>query len=260
MKGRRTKYTIRQIVKWADEHFRRYGEWPISRSGPIDGADTTWEGVNTALRKGTCGLPGGDSLARVLARHRNVTHTRRILPELTKKQILEWADAHKRRTGRWPGRDSGPVAEEPDITWSTVDSYLRKGGPNLQGGTSLVQLLRQNRGTYDTRGNRILTVALVMKWARHHKKHTGRWPVTLSGPVLAKPDENWAAIDVAMRNARRGFPSKMSLSQLLRSEVGDDAYERAIGPKRGGAKTGPRVRRVSVAADGRKRRSRKRST
>jgi hypothetical protein len=61
---------------------------------------------------------------------------------------------------------------------------------------------------------------------------------------------------VAMRNARRGFPVKMSLSQLLRNEVGDEAYENAIGPK-ANSKGKPRIRRICVPEDLRRRRAKR---
>jgi hypothetical protein len=37
--------------------------------------------------------------------------------ELTVAQILARADRHRRRTGRWPGRDSGRVAGAAGETW-----------------------------------------------------------------------------------------------------------------------------------------------
>jgi Phage derived protein Gp49-like (DUF891) len=37
---------------------------------------------------------------------------------LTVEQILAWADANKARTGRWPTRWSGPVAESWGETWA----------------------------------------------------------------------------------------------------------------------------------------------
>jgi hypothetical protein len=65
----RPKLTAAQILAWADDHKARTGEWPRRHSGPVRGAPgESWVNVNQALRKGLRGLPGGDSLPRLLAR------------------------------------------------------------------------------------------------------------------------------------------------------------------------------------------------
>ena len=63
--------TVDKILHWADLHFRRTGGWPSQYAGPVaDAPWESWEGVDNSLRKGCRGLPGGDSLARLLGRHR----------------------------------------------------------------------------------------------------------------------------------------------------------------------------------------------
>jgi len=59
--------TPRNILAWADEHYRRVGDYPTSTSGIIGGGSgETWGSVNLALRYGYRGLPGGSSLSRLL--------------------------------------------------------------------------------------------------------------------------------------------------------------------------------------------------
>jgi len=61
------------ILRWAEEHHRRTGRWPSCRSGPVPGAPgESWPSINSALWQGHRGLPGGDSLARLLARRQGV--------------------------------------------------------------------------------------------------------------------------------------------------------------------------------------------
>jgi hypothetical protein len=70
MARQRPPLTVEQILAWADAHHERTGRWPISRSGPVEGVPgQTWGDVDKALRAGRRGLPGGDSLARLLDRH-----------------------------------------------------------------------------------------------------------------------------------------------------------------------------------------------
>jgi hypothetical protein len=59
-----------QILAWADAHHARTGRWPSAASGPVCGVPgESWRGINQALDSGYRGLPGGDTLARLLARH-----------------------------------------------------------------------------------------------------------------------------------------------------------------------------------------------
>ena len=94
-------------------------------------------------RPGARGLPGGSSLARLLEEH---CGKRKRPPALllTVKQILAWADAYHERTGRWPNRSSGPVADTPGENWRAIDTALRRGHRNLPGDSSLSWFLAEN--------------------------------------------------------------------------------------------------------------------
>jgi hypothetical protein len=67
-------------------------------------------------------------------------------PELTLDQILQWADAHRKRTGKWPTTRSGPILDAPGNNWLAVDKALRQGLRGLRGGSSLGRLLLERRG------------------------------------------------------------------------------------------------------------------
>jgi hypothetical protein len=68
---------VAQILAWADEHHRRTGGWPSADSGPVAGAPgESWRALNSALRDGFRGLPGGDSLASLLRRERGLPERR----------------------------------------------------------------------------------------------------------------------------------------------------------------------------------------
>jgi hypothetical protein len=68
--------TTGQILAWADAHRRLTGDWPKATSGPVPGAGPTWLAVDVALKRGWRGLPGGDSLARLLRRERGMGERR----------------------------------------------------------------------------------------------------------------------------------------------------------------------------------------
>ncbi len=61
----------------------------------------TWMAVNDALCRGLRGLPGGSSLAQLLAEEYGARNSRG-LPPLSEQQSLAWADAWHERTGEWP--------------------------------------------------------------------------------------------------------------------------------------------------------------
>jgi hypothetical protein len=68
--------TIPQIVAWADAFQAHHGRWPNPKSGPIPEAPgETWNDVESALRTGLRGLPGGMSLPRLRERGRVATQS-----------------------------------------------------------------------------------------------------------------------------------------------------------------------------------------
>jgi hypothetical protein len=134
--------TVEEILAWADAHHEATGEWPRIDSGPVAGAPTvgdTWAYIHDALSRGLRGLPGGSTLVRLLAEHRGVRGP------LTLARILEWADAHRRATGRWPSRDSGEVVGAYGESWINVEMALIDGHRGLPGGLTIVRLLAKFR-------------------------------------------------------------------------------------------------------------------
>ncbi len=108
------KLTEEQILEWADAHKAATGFWPIMTSGKLIGVDgETWSAINQALMDGRRGLPGSNSLHRLLEQNRDTSDKARSLtrlsrwdsrrlPPYTYADILTWADDHRRITGKWP--------------------------------------------------------------------------------------------------------------------------------------------------------------
>ncbi len=205
------RLTIEQVLAWADAHRAATGRWPSSSSGPVaEGSEETWAVVNMALYNGHRGLPGGSSLARLLAEHRPVRPRR-----LSLRKIRTWARAHREATGRWPDAHGGPVAGVPDETWSAVDAALKFGRRGLPGGSSLTALFRRSLDPA-ARGSRPgLTVDQVLAWANAHRAAIGRWPTAASGPVNGVPGEKWVNLEAALRLGRRSLPRDTNLSRLI---------------------------------------------
>jgi hypothetical protein len=207
--------TISKILGWADAHWRRTGRWPTIEAGLIPATDgEKWRKMDNALRLGLRGLPGGSSLARLLAAKRNVRNVKG-LPPLTIRQILAWADAYHTRHGTWPTGRSGPIPRSRGQTWTGVDVALHAGRRGLPGCSSLAQLLAEKRGFRNPKNPPPLSVEQILRWARAHRRRTGRSPTARSGIIPESRGETWQMVDGALRKARRGIKRGLPLYRLL---------------------------------------------
>ncbi len=137
--------TIAQVLAWADAHHERTGKWPHAMSGPVhEQPRETWRGIQASLMAGYRGFRGGTTLAQVLMKHRGVRN-RGDLPTLSVRKILAWADAHHKRTGRWPNLRSGPVEGSGGESWQSISVALRLGLRGLPGGWTLGRFLQHHR-------------------------------------------------------------------------------------------------------------------
>jgi hypothetical protein len=220
---RKPPLTIPTILAWAKAHFERTGKFPMaSSSGPVvDAAGENWQAIELALARGNRGLPGGTTLARLLAEHYGKRNIGR-LPSFGVQQILAWADAYYARIGRWPQSTSGPVKEAPGETWMGIHIALEQGRRGLQRHGSLAQLLAKHRQVRNIRHLPRLTVKQILTWADDHFRRTGKWPTVWSGPIIAAgaQGETWLGINHTLQRGRRGLPGKCSLMQLLSKHRG----------------------------------------
>ncbi len=211
---------LNQILGWCDGYQAANGRWPTLNSGRIPGTlSETWRRVDSALRLGLRGLPGGTSLAVMLVEQRGVrNHTN--LPRLSVKQILAWADSHYEKTGDWPKETSGAVLDAPQEGWHAVDRALRAGVRGLPKGSSLARLLARHRRYRNIHELPKIGVEQILAWADKHFKRTGRWPNSTMGTIPEAPTESWSAINAALQLGRRGLPGGSSLVQLLAEHRG----------------------------------------
>jgi hypothetical protein len=209
---------ISQILRWADAYHKRTGSWPNLNCGRIAGTlDETWRRIDSALRIGLRGLPGGSSLARLLAERRGVRNLS-CLPRLSINQILAWADRHHRLTGSWPISESGSIHGTHGETWKAIDHALRLGMRGLPGGSSLSRLLARKRGVRNIQSLPRLSVKRILAWADAHHRRTGTWPTSDAGQILNARGETWSGVNAALQKGRRGFHGGSSLARLLAKE------------------------------------------
>ena len=156
------RLSVAHVLAWIDDHNERTGRWPRRDTGPVLAApNETWNGIDSALKRGHRGLPAIGSLAHLLAHSRGVchpTHASRLTVEL----VLAWADRHRAATAHWPTAQSGPVEGVPGDTWAIVDNALRGGRRGLPAGSSLARLLAQHRGVPNRAAAPPLSVGQVL--------------------------------------------------------------------------------------------------
>jgi hypothetical protein len=209
------RLTVRQILRWADAYHAEFGRWPQIESGPIPATADTWEVVDVALRQGTRGLKGGTSLPRLLAQRRGARSST-APPPLTIRQVVAWAREHRRRTGKWPRRDSGPVEGVPRENWRAIDEALWTGRRGLPSRWTLPRLLERHCGARNRGNLPRLSEEIIVRWEAAHHARTGKWPNISSGPVAEAPGETWLGVDAALVQRHRGLPGGSSLAQVRR--------------------------------------------
>src|SRR5262245_48395905 len=69
----RPELSEEQILAWADAYHEATGEWPVEESGAVaEAPGESWREIKQTLARGGRGLPGGWTLAELLAERRNV--------------------------------------------------------------------------------------------------------------------------------------------------------------------------------------------
>jgi hypothetical protein len=209
--------TVKQILTWADAHHQRTGKWPGEHTGAIPEAPgENWLGIHRALAKGQRGLRTALSLQQLLIRHGR----KPARPPLRVTQVLAWADAHKKRTGRWPSSGAGCIPEAPHEIWGTVDMALRMGSRGLPSGSSIARLLADRRGVVGKFARPPLTVQKILAWADAHHARTGKWPTRELGKIPGAPGESWRNVSAAMSQGLRGLAPDSSLARVLAQHRG----------------------------------------
>src|SRR5262245_8710814 len=217
LRARPPQLTEALLLSWCDDHHARTGSWPTQKSGQVlCTVGENYKALDMALRKGSRGLPGGSSLAQLLAKHRDVRNKKR-LPLLTEQVIVALADVHFWWTGSWPTRESGPVLASlvPEETWARIDASLIRGLRGLRGRSSLARLLAKWRKVRNRKALPRLTEQQIVAWADAYFARHGQYPSENAGPVEDAPGEVWINLTAALREGLRGLRGGSSIFKLL---------------------------------------------
>lgn len=138
-------FTETAAVKAMEDFYRNVGEYPATNSkedaSPWFGFCVgSWERVNSALRVGTGGHPGGSSLPKLRVKYKLALPS----PKLTLAEIKHAAESFwtvNKRAPRW--RDDATDYIGYTTSWNALAQALSRGGYSLPKGKSLKAYLQE---------------------------------------------------------------------------------------------------------------------
>lgn len=143
---RRPDLTVEIIEEGVRRFHAEHGKAPTQLSGDATayvGCKTSWKSIDSRLRVGSCGFPGGDSLMETATRL-GLRNGRGYKPSLSYAKIENAVRHYIQRTGRTPHNKCGDATEDfghPE-TWSAIEGALQQGLRGLPGGSTLGKLKR----------------------------------------------------------------------------------------------------------------------
>ena len=199
----------------------------MARSKLQEVPNENWIKINSALAHGSRGLPGGDSIARLLERYRGLPGNDSLSNLLdrggkkrnpqarsrpTKSVLLKSIAKYHKLTGRWPIKTTKePVPGLPDETWGSVGQLLIRSYK-----LSLANFLEINFGKSNHLNRPKLTLKSILIACRKYHSKTGTWPhKRIKGSVPGLPNETWVIINSALAGGWRGLPGGSSLAKFL---------------------------------------------
>lgn len=194
-------------------HFRLPNE---KTKDPVpDMPHENWKALDASLRAGSKGLPGGSSLAKLF---KNIKEE---LGFYYIDKILDAAKTYYKESQKFPtSTTEDPVPGMSNVTWKNLDARLRSGARCLPGNSSLSLLLEPWKA--EIQGDISLSEFSIIRaleifheiYKKRPRYGSGQTDLDL---VPGMPNENWHAIDAALRKGSRGLPGGSSLLKLFHS-------------------------------------------
>jgi hypothetical protein len=222
-----TPLTEPLIVAWMAAFLKKYGILPTSkeRREVPDQPKEAWSRIDGCLHEGCRGLKGGETLIQLGRRHfPKVEPPPKPLapPKMTEETIVEWMRTFEAKYGVLPkSSEKREVPGHPDKNWTAINTALKQGLNDLPGDSSLAQLKVQHFGYQHHLSRPPLAEAAVVEWMQESYRLHGTHPTPNDRrAVPAQTDENWQALNIALRNGNRGLAGGSSLAELRELHFG----------------------------------------
>lgn len=219
-----------QDIVDASERFRQArGKLPMAGSGDASefmqtGQYETWARLNSALARGSRGLPGGSSLSKLLhARGLRDSGARDLGEGEIRKAVALFLAVH----GHLPSTKSGDASDYigRDITWEAIGAKFRRGE---FGDLTFSAFLGDGPRKKAVKKNkqaplRPLVLEDVREAVRRWVKVQQAFPSRRSGSLfLAEESITFSSLAQAVRSGGRGLPRFASWESFLASCVSDE--------------------------------------
>lgn len=238
----RPPITIEQLREAVDQHRQANGGRFPTHQGHCDHLGLAWSTVDTALREGYRGLPGGSTLRKWID---ETYPAERYAPPYTSANIRAWVVAHREaHEGSFPTVESGPIAGV-NRTWMDVNDSMRKKQLPFTRCLSLSTWLDDQFPLDRTKKAARITAGMILVLVEAFRaERDGDFPYRDSGKV-AGLNMTWTQLDNAMCQAgqslarwlKKKYPDYVELTESrLRSWVEDfaDQNERLLPSQKSG--------------------------
>jgi hypothetical protein len=227
------KLTIEDVVQMIINHKKITDEYPTNNSGHVIGEPERecWNNIAQALYLGTRGLRYDPNYKTrmslgTLMESRFSDYKRENNRPLTIDNIMEWADQHYQKTGKYPNQRSGRGFLPNREHWGLINNSLLGGGRKLVDCTkyskrvnSLSKLLWEYRKVqYQGLGNRIDIIEAIEKSILSFVDKNGECPAANSGLCELIVEEkcvqsHWNTVDNILR--KRGSSLSAETNKLI---------------------------------------------
>lgn len=192
--------TIEQLRQAVEAHrLANGGRFPTSAEGwALPGL--AWGTIDTRLRDGACGLPGGSSLSRWLD---DAYPAERTSP-YTSASLRAWVTAHRNANGgAFPHVDTGAIPGT-DRTWKNVNDALRRG-LDFTKCRSFSSWLDDQFPLDRRKKAALITSNLILVLVEAYRaENDGEFPYRESGKV-AGLNMTWTQLDNALRQGGKSL-------------------------------------------------------
>lgn len=192
--------TVEQLRQAVEAHrLAKDGRFPTSAEGwALPGL--AWGTIDTRLRDGACGLPGGTSLSRWLD---DAYLAERTSP-YTSASLRAWVTAHRNANdGAFPHVDTGAIPGT-DRTWKNVNDALRRG-LDFTKCRSFSSWLDDQFPLDRRKKAALITSDLILVLVEAYRaEHDGEFPYRESGKV-AGLNMTWTQLDNALRQGGKSL-------------------------------------------------------
>jgi hypothetical protein len=224
--------TEKIICDWVGKFIEKNKRKPTKSDGIIEFANNeykgeTWKTINFSLLRGTRGLRGGSSLAKLIQQKFGIRDYCNP-PKLSLEMIREWIQKYIIKHNTKPTAKSGIVEFAEDeykgITWAAIADAMSNGRRGLTGKLSLAQYIEDEFKISNHCACKPLTDVVICDWIKKFIDKYKRKP-TQNDEIIEFAgteynDIRWNTLNTMLWGGGRSLPGGSSLAQFINTHFG----------------------------------------